>query len=93
MRERVPRLKGGARAEKEISEKVHKIIRFQIVSTHFLHGAFKVLFSFFFVNHVSQTTKTSGYNCSSFKNGYAAKRKCKELHLILRRKKFSGNFF
>ena len=45
MRERVPRLKGGAQAEKEISEKVHKIIRFQIVSTHFLHGAFKLLSS------------------------------------------------
>ena len=39
------RPKGGARAEKEISEKAQKIIRHQIVSTYFLHGAFKVLFS------------------------------------------------
>jgi len=36
------RPKGGARAEKEISEKAQKIIRHQIVSTYFLHGAFKV---------------------------------------------------
>ena len=36
------RPKGGARAEKEIGEKVQKIIRYQIVSTYFLHGAFKV---------------------------------------------------
>ena len=39
------RPKGGARAEKEIGEKAQKIIRHQIVSTYFLHGAFKVLFS------------------------------------------------
>ena len=39
------RPKGGARAEKEIGEKAQKIIRYQIVSTYFLHGAFKVLFS------------------------------------------------
>ena len=38
------RPKGGARAEKEIGEKAQKIIRYQIVSTYFLHGAFKVLF-------------------------------------------------
>jgi len=38
------RPKGGARAEKEIGEKAQKIIRHQIVSTYFLHGAFKVLF-------------------------------------------------
>ena len=38
------RPKGGARAEKEIDEKAQKIIRYQIVSTYFLHGAFKVLF-------------------------------------------------
>ena len=37
------RPKGGARAEKEIGEKAQKIIRYQIVSTYFLHGAFKVL--------------------------------------------------
>jgi hypothetical protein len=36
------RPKGGARAEKEIGEKAQKIIRYQIVSTYFLHGAFKV---------------------------------------------------
>ena len=41
------RPKGGARAEKEIGEKAQKIIRYQIVSTYFLHGAFKV---FFFVS-------------------------------------------
>ena len=35
------RPEGGARAEKEIGEKA-KIIRYQIVSTYFLHGAFKV---------------------------------------------------
>ena len=39
------RPEGGARAEKEIGEKAQKIIRYQIVSTYFLHGAFKVLFS------------------------------------------------
>ena len=39
------RPKGDARAEKEIGEKAQKIIRYQIVSTYFLHGAFKVLFS------------------------------------------------
>ena len=38
------RPKGSARAEKEIGEKAQKIIRYQIVSTYFLHGAFKVLF-------------------------------------------------
>ena len=38
------RSKGSARAEKEIGEKAQKIIRYQIVSTYFLHGAFKVLF-------------------------------------------------
>ena len=38
------RPEGGARAEKEIGEKAQKIIRYQIVSTYFLHGAFKVLF-------------------------------------------------
>ena len=38
------RPKGGARAEKEIGEKAQKIVRHQIVSTYFLHGAFKVLF-------------------------------------------------
>ncbi len=37
------RPEGGARAEKEIGEKAQKIIRYQIVSTYFLHGAFKVL--------------------------------------------------
>ena len=37
------RPEGGARAEKEIGEKAQKIIRHQIVSTYFLHGAFKVL--------------------------------------------------
>ena len=36
------RPEGGARAEKEIGEKVYKISRYQIVSTYFLHGAFKV---------------------------------------------------
>ena len=36
------RPKGGARAEKEIGEKAQKIIRYQIVSTYFLHSAFKV---------------------------------------------------
>ena len=36
------RPEGGARAEKEIGEKAQKIIRYQIVSTYFLHGAFKV---------------------------------------------------
>jgi hypothetical protein len=41
------RPKGSARAEKEIGEKAQKIIRYQIVSTYFLHGAFKV---FFFVS-------------------------------------------
>ena len=30
----------GARVEKEIGEKVRKIIRYQLVSTYFLHGAF-----------------------------------------------------
>ena len=35
------RPEGGARAEKEIGEKAQKIIRYQIVSTYFLHGAFK----------------------------------------------------
>jgi len=39
------RPKGGARAEKEIGEKAQKIVRYQIVSTYFLHGAFKVLSS------------------------------------------------
>ena len=39
------RPKGGARAEKEIGEKAQKIIRYQIVSTYFLHGAFKVFSS------------------------------------------------
>jgi len=39
------RPKGGARAEKEIDEKAQKIVGYQIVSTYFLHGAFKVLFS------------------------------------------------
>ena len=38
------RPEGGARAEKEIGEKAQKIIRYHIVSTYFLHGAFKVLF-------------------------------------------------
>jgi hypothetical protein len=38
------RPEGGARAEKEIGEKAQKIIRYQIVSTYFIHGAFKVLF-------------------------------------------------
>ena len=38
------RPEGGARAEKEIGEKAQKIVRYQIVSTYFLHGAFKVLF-------------------------------------------------
>jgi hypothetical protein len=33
------RPEGGARAEKEIGEKAQKIIRYQIVSTYFLHGA------------------------------------------------------
>ena len=42
------RPKGGARAEKEIGEKAQKIIRYQIVSTYFLHGAFKVLSSVVF---------------------------------------------
>ena len=42
------RPKGSARAEKEISEKAQKIIRYQIVSTYFLHGAFKVLSSVVF---------------------------------------------
>ena len=40
------RPKGGARAEKEIGEKAQKIIRYQIVSTYFLHGAFKVFLLF-----------------------------------------------
>ena len=39
------RPEGAARTEKEISEKAQKISRYQIVSTYFLHGAFKVLFS------------------------------------------------
>ena len=42
------RPKGSARAEKEIGEKAQKIIRYQIVSTYFLHGAFKVLSSVVF---------------------------------------------
>ena len=42
------RPKGGARAEKEIGEKAQKMIRYQIVSTYFLHGAFKVLSSVVF---------------------------------------------
>ena len=42
------RPKGGARAEKEIGEKAQKIIRYQIVSMYFLHGAFKVLSSVVF---------------------------------------------
>ena len=42
------RPKGGARAEKEIGEKAQKIIRYHIVSTYFLHGAFKVLSSVVF---------------------------------------------
>ena len=42
------RPKGGARAEKEISEEAQKIIRHQIVSTYFLHSAFKVLSSVVF---------------------------------------------
>ena len=42
------RPKGGARAEKEIGEKAQKIIRYQIVSTYFLHDAFKVLSSVVF---------------------------------------------
>ena len=42
------RPKGGARAEKEIGEKAQKIIRYQIVSTYFLHGVFKVLSSVVF---------------------------------------------
>ena len=37
------RPEGGARAEKEIGEKAQKIIRYQIVSTYFLNGAFIVL--------------------------------------------------
>ena len=41
------RPEGGARAEKEIGEKAQKIIRYQIVSTYFLHGAFKVFSSVF----------------------------------------------
>ena len=40
------RPEGGARAEKEIGEKAQKIIRYQIVSTYFLHGAFKVFLLF-----------------------------------------------
>jgi len=40
------RPKGSARAEKEIGEKAQKIIRYQIVSTYFLHGAFKVFLLF-----------------------------------------------
>ncbi len=36
------RPKRSARAEKEIGEKAQKIIRYQIVSTYFLHGEFKV---------------------------------------------------
>ena len=43
------RPEGGARAEKEIGEKAEKIIRYQIVSTYFLHGAFKVLSSVVFL--------------------------------------------
>ena len=43
------RPKGGARAEKEIGEKAQKIIRYQIVSTYFLHGAFKVFSSVVFL--------------------------------------------
>ena len=39
------RPEGGARAEKEIGEKAQKIVGYQIVSTYFLHSAFKVLFS------------------------------------------------
>ena len=52
------RPKGGARAEKEIGEKAQKIIRYQIVSTYFLHGAFKVLSSvvFWFDNVYLRTT-------------------------------------
>ena len=46
------RPEGGARAEKEIGEKAQKIIRYQIVSTYFLHGAFKV---FFFCEDVFQS--------------------------------------
>ena len=42
------RPKGGAQAEKEIGKKAQKIIRYQIVSTYFLHGAFKVLSSVVF---------------------------------------------
>ena len=43
------RPKGGARAENEIGEKAQKIIRYQIVSTYFLHGAFKVFSSVVFL--------------------------------------------
>ena len=52
------RPKGGARAEKEIGEKAQKIIRYQIVSTYFLHGAFKVLSSavFWFDSAYLRTT-------------------------------------
>ena len=52
------RPKGGARAEKEIGEKAQKIVRYQIVSTYFLHGAFKVLSSvvFWFDNVYLRTT-------------------------------------
>jgi hypothetical protein len=42
------RPKGGARAAKEIGEKAQKIMRYQIVSTYFLHVAFKVLSSVVF---------------------------------------------
>ena len=42
------RPEGGARTEKEIGEKAEKIIRYQIVSTYFLHSAFKLLSSVFF---------------------------------------------
>ena len=42
------RPKGGARAEKEISGKAQKIMRYQIVSTYFLDVAFKVLSSVVF---------------------------------------------
>ena len=56
------RPKGGARAEKEIGEKAQKIIRYQIVSTYFLHGTFKVLSSvvFWFDSaHLRATTEDS----------------------------------
>ena len=43
------RPEGGARAEKEIGEKAQKIVGYQIVSTYFLHGAFKVLSSVVFL--------------------------------------------